>query len=456
MDLVQFFGRFHVLVLHLPIGILLMAAVIEAYNTVRGNPRATTLNTVWLWGFISAVGASCLGYMLSLGGGYDPDSVAVHRTWGIATALCSLICWLLFRSRLGLAKPIILSLCIMQLLILFSTGHYGANMTHGPTYLFEYAPNSIRLMAGLPAHEKPRPMVTTIEQADAYLDIIKPALKKRCTSCHNPNKLKGKLDLSEYAAILKGGESGPAVSAKSLEKSELYQRITLDDHDEKYMPADGKIPLTEQQVAAIKWWINAGAPEQGTIKQLNVKAEDKNILAQALGLAASPGDWPLKPIAALPQAKRVKLEKYGFIVKKIASDVNYIDVDFSSSSQALSDTAIEALLDAQEHIVWLNLSNREINDEHLPFLSKLGNLIKIRLEKNPITSDGIKNLAALPHLMYLNLHSTAVDDQVFSSLQQIKTLQSVFLTMTAVSADGLAQFSKETRGVVAISARRTI
>lgn len=99
MDLITFFGRFHVLVLHLPIGILLMAAVIEMSCVAFNKPRTKTLNTIWLWGLISACGAALLGYMLSLSGGYSEEAVFTHKAWAFAAIFCALICWIFFSKQ---------------------------------------------------------------------------------------------------------------------------------------------------------------------------------------------------------------------------------------------------------------------------------------------------------------------------------------------------------------------
>ena len=52
MDLIQFFGRFHVLVLHLPIGILMLAAGMEMHSLFKKTPRHSTFTWVWFWGTV--------------------------------------------------------------------------------------------------------------------------------------------------------------------------------------------------------------------------------------------------------------------------------------------------------------------------------------------------------------------------------------------------------------------
>ena len=50
-------------------------------------------------------------------------------------------------------------------------------MTHGETYFIEYAPNSIRAIAGLPPHTPPREPVTSLPGAQVYMTLYTPMLK---------------------------------------------------------------------------------------------------------------------------------------------------------------------------------------------------------------------------------------------------------------------------------------
>src|SRR5262245_6893299 len=65
-------------------------------------------------------------------------------------------------------------------------------------------------------------------------DIL-PILQAKCMNCHGAEKQRAGLDLRGKAAILKGGESGPAISVGSAEKSELWIKIAADK-----MPPAGK------------------------------------------------------------------------------------------------------------------------------------------------------------------------------------------------------------------------
>ncbi|WP_448249628.1 c-type cytochrome domain-containing protein [Thalassotalea agariperforans] len=433
MDLIQFFGRFHVLVLHLPIGILLLAALMEIHAALMKRERAKTLNIIWFWGAVSAIAACILGYMLSLGGGYNEDAVFIHKLFGISVATLAVLCTLLFSFIKNTNKVIITSLASVQLALLFTTGHYGANMTHGETYLVEHAPNFVRTLAGFEPHQGPRPTITAIEQADVYLDIIQPIFKANCVSCHNDAKAKGKLNLANIAGIQQGGKTGSTLGAGNIEQSELYKRITLDEHDKKFMPAEGKTPLTSSQIKTIAWWLKTGAPLSGKVQTAELAQVDKKALAQYLGLMAADNAWPLAKNSAIPEQIIIALQQQGFLVKTIAKDINYLDVDYSSNLTAITDQAISALVKAKDYIAYLNLINSQISTEQITQLASLSNILKLRLDKTPVNDEGVNLLTNLTKLQYLNLFGTPVSDKATTSFSQMPALKQLYIGQTQIS-----------------------
>ncbi|MBN8248703.1 MAG: DUF1549 domain-containing protein, partial [Verrucomicrobia bacterium] len=87
---------------------------------------------------------------------------------------------------------------------------------------------------------------------------IEPILIKRCSECHGPDQQKGKLRLDLRAEALKAGKSGKAALVPGQPAaSEILARVTSTDPDE-VMPSKGP-RLTEEEVAALRQWIAAGA-----------------------------------------------------------------------------------------------------------------------------------------------------------------------------------------------------
>lgn len=92
---------------------------------------------------------------------------------------------------------------------------------------------------------------------------IRPVLVKHCYECHSTEsgKSRGGLKVDSRDALLRGGDSGPAVVAKSLEQSELYQALLYHD-DGWQMPPKGKLP--QATIDDFRRWILMGAPDPRT------------------------------------------------------------------------------------------------------------------------------------------------------------------------------------------------
>jgi hypothetical protein len=88
---------------------------------------------------------------------------------------------------------------------------------------------------------------------------VRPVLVESCHSCHSAGarKLKGGLLLDSREAMLKGGDSGPAVVPGKPEESPLYQAISRTG-ELTPMPPTGRLPAPV--VREIRRWIEIGAP----------------------------------------------------------------------------------------------------------------------------------------------------------------------------------------------------
>lgn len=441
MDIFQFFARFHVLVLHLPIGILMLSALMELTAIYRGKQRSSLLNWVWFWGAVSAIFACILGWMLSQAEGYNPEAVFKHKAFGISVAVTALVCWGYFRYVKAFKKLIGYPLSILQLLLLFITGHYGANMTHGETYLVEHAPNPIRAIAGLPPRAEPRPPIESLEQALVYEDLIEPLLKKRCASCHNDGKQKGKLNLATIEGIRQGGKSGDTIVPGNADESELYRRITLDHDEKEFMPAEGKRPLSDDQVAAIKWWINTNAPVTGNVVEFVQDKDQKTLVSTLLGLEVS-----LFPaISPVSSELKAQLAKAGFVVKDVAQHVNYLDLDLSVSRTEISTETLELLKSIAPNVAYLSLARTNIPPEFTSILAQFSNLQKLRLDYTQVDSGSLEVLANLEKLTYLNLYGTQVDDDVFAILASMPVIENVYLNQTNITQASVDKFSASSK-----------
>ena len=88
-------------------------------------------------------------------------------------------------------------------------------------------------------------------------------LAKHCLDCHAVDDPEGKFIVENHDLIMKGGESGPAIIPGKSDDSLLIKMVEgkfEKDGKVKFMPPGKREKLTSEEIAAIKSWINAGAP----------------------------------------------------------------------------------------------------------------------------------------------------------------------------------------------------
>lgn len=279
---IYFLGRFHVLVLHLPVGVLMLAVGLEFLarrpRYVAADVHASidaALPMIWGFGALTAVVTVAAGYMHATEPGFTGAAVNHHRWAGTALAFVAVLIWA-WRGDAprSFAKvwPIGMAAVVA---LLFLTGHLGGVLTHGPNYLTQFAPG---------AQSAARPKPTDVAQADIYLDVIGPLFSDKCVSCHNEQKRRGGLSLVDYAAVRKGGESGPVIEPGNPAGSELFRRVTLPPTDDEYMPENHKNPPTPAELEVLRWWIEIGAPGKGVVADLAPPETIRDRLRQVLGL----------------------------------------------------------------------------------------------------------------------------------------------------------------------------
>src|SRR5678815_4771234 len=102
--MIEFFGHFHVVLVHLPIGILLLACV---FQWLERRPKFSSLRTATtialLIGMVCAIFSALTGYLLSFSGDYDESLVITHQWFGISVAAVS-IAMFYFHSRAAAFK----------------------------------------------------------------------------------------------------------------------------------------------------------------------------------------------------------------------------------------------------------------------------------------------------------------------------------------------------------------
>lgn len=162
-----------------------------------------------------------------------------------------------------------------------------------------------------------QPPQATPAQLEQFEKQVLPILQKSCLKCHGGEaKIKGGLRLTSREAIMKGGDTGPALEYPDSAKSLLLKAIHHQDGLE--MPPSGKLPA--DQLAILETWVKAGAPWSSKIK-IESKATEHKPMGGVV-TAEAKNFWAYRPVAqpavpAVTDAAWVKTPIDAFILAKL-------------------------------------------------------------------------------------------------------------------------------------------
>lgn len=454
----HFIARFHVLIVHLPIGLIFLALIMEflGYFTAFSHLRASLPFVLWL-SFLSGIGATVVGYLLMTLEDFSGRAMDLHLYFGLATVVFTLA-GLVFavtgkRMLSGLGTA-------LAAFATAASGHFGGAMVHEPDYLTEFAPPALKpaLLVGLGGAEEAAPPAEEdgaalpekpIAERLVYADFVVPVLDKTCNECHNENKIKGKLRMDTHELLLAGAEGSdyPTVVPGKADDSEMIVRVLLDKDDDEFMPPQGE-PLQPAEVELLKLWINAGAKVETTVAQLGsdpaIAAVVAEVAAIHSGKATDSSDTGKATTASvwdsLPdEEKTTRLaevdeaaEKYHFSVMPVSAEDDRLRVNVINAAKDFGDDQLKLLEPVAERIVWLDLARSQITDEGMKTVRLMRDLERLHLENTAVTDKGIAEIASLAKLEYINLYGTKVGNGIFETFAKLPALKKAYLWQTAV------------------------
>ncbi|TAD92304.1 MAG: hypothetical protein EAY75_02960 [Bacteroidetes bacterium] len=424
----ELIGRLHPLVVHLPIGILLLAIVFYFLSLrTKYDMLKPAVKIALLLGSVSAAISCISGFLLSQSGDYDAVLVDRHQWLGIATFVSAAIgYWLCGKnpSYLKIAMP------IMGLLLMV-TGHLGGSLTHGEGYLTNAIFGNKQ---PTPAQNKP---IANVQQVLVYADIIQPILQSKCYSCHSANKQKGNLRLDIPSAILKGGEHARAVVFGDVAQSEISRRIFLPTGNKERMPPSQKPQLTAGEVELINWWISSGAGFDKKTAQVQQSEKIKpHLLALEQNNSTALAERtliPEKEVELVPNATLQQLRLLNVAVNTVAQNSNYLALNFVAVD-SITPQHISLLQAVRQQIVSLKLGHIHLNDSLLKTVGKLPALSALFLNYSNITDRELIYLSSLSTLQYLNLSNTAVTLKGLDQLKGLQNLKRLYIYRSGITA----------------------
>ena len=420
-----FLGRLHPLLVHLPIGFLIMACIFDWLSFQEGFKlkRATKLSLGF--GSLAAIAACITGYLLSQSGEYDAILVSRHQWLGISTMIVSLVYWQAKKLKVSAMTSKIFS--VVTLILLSVTGHLGGSLTHGENYLTE----------GFAKETKLDLASVDVSKAIYYKDLVQPILRARCYSCHGESKQKGKLRLDLQDYILKGGKHGKTVVASHPDESEMINRLLLPLNEEDHMPPKEKPQPSSIEIEILKNWIELGADftkstqEIGAVNRLQKIMLSNTLVTNELD----------EKVSAANESTLAKLRKHNVVIQEIAEGNHHLTASLINAQPM--DSAVMELPNVKEQLVWLKANSVKITDAQLTAISKMTALRRLDLSHATISDKGTIQLKALIHLTSLNLSYTSVSIESIKQIASIASLKELFLYHTKVNDAGLSQLKKD-------------
>lgn len=421
-----FFGRFHPLVLHLPIGALLLTLFLEIIVRTRKIDFNVMIRNALAFTAFFTVLTALLGYFLSLEGGYGKDVLQIHMYAGFVMAFLTCLLFFANKSKKSAIRKMYIPLFVITLLLTTFTGHYGSILTHGDTFLTDYSP--------LDFGEEQEIIIDT-DSLYYYKNVINPILEDKCIQCHNPNKTKGELNLSTVEHILKGGENGDILISGNVNESTMYTSLLLPLEEDSHMPPSGKSQLTRNEIWLIKHWIDTGADFN---KQAVNYAKNDTLSNRLI-------DYLILPKKKVNEANNKDINKlidYGFVIRKLVFGEPYLSATYSNKDQKISKKAMKNLLSVSDQLVELNLQESKLTDELAISIKKLKSLRILRLDQTSITNRALDYLKEHNELEVLNLFNTNITDEGLAELLNNIEPKKVYFGIEGKQIDELGMMDK--------------
>jgi len=415
-NLVAWLGRWHPLVLHFPIVLLLIAVFLG----LTGRPVPKLLLTVAV---LSTLVTAVLGFFLGKEVPIKGDLLFWHQWLGGTTALLAALWYGLYTA--GLEKAIYTK--ALQVILIGSigfTGHYGGMVTHGEEFL------------ALPTEE---PDNKIPENPIIYKDVVFRILDDKCVSCHNPNKQKGELVMTSFDRLVKGGENGRILEVGKPEESEMIRRVHLPMEDEEHMPPEGKNPLQENEIAILEQWIALGASDTVRLNGLPKSEPLVGLITDMMAPDLSE-KW-----AELPKVADSTLQNLAsdyLSISRIAGNSEALGVVFFPPPEYDPQTVTD-LKRVASNIVQLDLSGIPIGENEIDVIATFENLERLEIDKTPVGDSEVRKLSSLNNLHFLKIYGTSITDRSISIFKKLPQLKSLYIWNTEVSENAVASLKKE-------------
>lgn len=423
-------GRMHPLILHFPIVILMLAMVMEFFRYraefINEKLYQTFTSYLLLLGALLSSITVIMGLFLSRESGYEGYTLQWHKWFGVSVAFAGYGVYLIrhtskYTVRSAKAGAIITVFCLIV------AGHLGGNLTHGNDFVLG------------PVMDKSKNVVP-IDQALVYNDVIRPIFEVKCQSCHNIDKKKGGLMLTDSAAIMKGGKTGKLFIAGDPTMSLLLQRVHLPETEKKHMPPTGKTQLTDDEKMLLYLWVKSKAGFSK--KVIDLPANDSLRMIAATHLKPAESEEEVYDFSAANEKEIQKLNNNYRVVYPLASESPALAVNIYNKS-TYNVKVLDELSSIKKQVVSLDLNKMPVKDADLKTIAKFENLRRLNLNFSDITGKGLKELAGLKYLKSISLTGVKLNIADVKQLVAIKSLNELAVWDSGLNPADLQSLQKQ-------------
>jgi uncharacterized membrane protein len=447
--LAPFLGRYHPVVLHFPVALLILAALLELIGMASPGARRFPMALVMFFASASAVTAMALGWLLMHADAVKGPLIHRHMQGGIALAILSVLTlFTCLLAEAGAGRRAVLwtyrGLLIATCALLVRTAHDGGMVTHGEDYLDEYAP----WHKAKPREAFQFPVNKPLLQWDIYAHVVAPILQARCYECHSARNVKGGLELASWAAIQRGGKDGAVISAGGPEKSLLYQRINLPLEHQEHMPPRRRAQPSPEEMALIRKWIALGAPEKGTLAAVHLDSRLLSVVGQLPALLSAGAVATENPDSKDIDYAAVAKLRAGLAAVVARLQAKYPNIITYESRQSadlclnaaplggkFGDEDVAGLAPLHDRIVWADFSGTAVTDGSALGIGAMKGLRVLKLANTAVTDAFVPALASLKQLETLNIYDTSVSPAAMSGLERLHSVRRIYVASTKIPTD---------------------
>ncbi len=430
-------GRFHTLVLHFPVALIVVLLLITLFRKKLGakdSYQEVFTFLLYLTAFFTSLSA-LLGLLLSKEEGYDAELLDRHLWFGVAVSFLSYVLLLLYSHAAALKRLFHATLGVTFILLLLGS-HFGAGLTHGEDYLFQPLQQEVR---------KKNLIIT--DSTSIFAAVVDPILESKCYSCHNEKKAKGELVMTSVEKLLKGGKDGPIWKAGDPANSRLIQRLQLEPDNKKHMPPRGKAQLSQDEIEFIRTWIQQGADMNKAFKDYAERDSFRVFASRFVQPAIQKKTDTLQYTFAFADEKLIaRLNNPNRSISSLAANSPALQVSFFIRQQYQPEL-LKELTPLKQQVISLNMTNMPVKDEEVKTIAQFTNLEKLVLNGTGITDKTLPELKRCIKLKSLSLSNTKITAEAFTILPALPSLREVYLWNTGIPGNLFAAAEKQNQKI---------